>query len=351
MSNSNVGLIDADLLDGGTRFPNLALMKISAWHKAQGRTTRLLTSYENLGDFSSVYISKVFTKTTVPEIPKKQNIFRGGTGFYEAEAPPLSDEIEHIKPDYTLYDAYVDQKIAAGTRLSNFDYYRNYSIGFTTRGCFRKCAFCVNRKYDRAVLHSPVGEFYDSRRKYLCLLDDNVFASAQWRDVFAALNDTGRAFQFRQGLDVRLMTPEKAAVLAASKYHRKIYFAFDRIEDRAQIVRSLQIYRAECDRPTRAYVLSGFASRDRTDIESVFERIAILISFRVIPYIMRFASVYDSPLCRLYSYIAAWCNQPSFFKKTSFGEFCEKRATSEKARQEYCWRDVPKKYLDLRYEE
>lgn len=347
---SKIGLIDADLLDGGTRFPNLALMKISAWHRARGHTTRLLTSYEHLGDYKEVYISKVFSRTNVPTLRKKKGLYRGGTGFYDANAPPLPDEIEHIAPDYTLYDDYVNERIAQGNPASRYDYYQNYSIGFTSRGCFRKCAFCVNRKYDRASLHSPVEEFYAHQRKRICLLDDNIFACVGWRDVFEALNDTGKPYQFKQGLDVRLITPEKARALAVAKYYGEVFFAFDRIEDRDEIVRSLKIYRADCDRPTRAYVLGGFASQDRRDIESVFERIAILISFKVIPYFMRFAAVYDSPYRQLYSYIAAWCNQPSMFKKLSFEEFCSKRATSEKARRECCWRDVPHKYLNLRYE-
>lgn len=348
---SKIGLIDADLLDGGTRFPNLALMKISAWHKASGNPTKLLTSYAPLTEYEAVYISKVFTKTNVPSLSLAKTLYRGGTGFYEVDAPPLPNEIEHITPDYTLYDDYVGEKIARGVPLSRFDYYQNYSIGFTTRGCFRKCAFCVNRRYDHASLHSPVAEFFAPNRKRICLLDDNIFACTGWRDVFASLKEFGRPFQFKQGLDIRLITPEKARILAVAKYYGEVYFAFDRIEDKDEIVRSLRIYRANCDRSTRAYVLGGFVSQDMNDLESVFERIAILIQYRVIPYFMRYALVYDSPNRQLYSYLAAWCNQPNMFKKLSFGEFCEKRASSEKAKRDCCWRDVPAKYLNLRYKE
>lgn len=349
MNNTTVGMIDADLLDGGTRFPNLALMKLSAWHKARGYTTALLTSYDKVCDYKTIYISKVFTKTKVPPLRRKKNLYTGGTGFYEVNAPSLPNEIEHIMPDYTLYDDYVAEKISQGIPISRFDYYQNYSIGFTSRGCFRKCAFCVNRRYDHASLHSPVAEFFAPERKRICLLDDNIFACVGWRDVFASLKETGRSFQFKQGLDLRLITPEKARVLAAAKYYGEVYFAFDRIEDKDEIVRSLRIYRANCDRSTRAYVLGGFVSQDMNDLESVFERIAILIQYRIVPYIMRFASVYASSYAQLYSYIAAWCNQPNMFKKLSFGEFCEKRATSEKAKRECCWRVVPTEFLNLRY--
>jgi len=71
--------------------------------------------------------------------------------------------------------------------MVQFKEYTDYSIGFVTRGCFRKCPFCVNQKYDRVFLHSPLEEFYDSTRKKVCLLDDNVFGCPQWKDILEEL--------------------------------------------------------------------------------------------------------------------------------------------------------------------
>ena len=347
---SLIALIDADLIDGGTRFPNLATMKISAWHKSRGDDVVLLDHYMGLSEFDKVYISKVFTKTNVPDYAfNNNNIDLGGTGFFGVDAKSLPDEIEHSKPDYSIYDGIIGNKIRNGEPKKRYEYYYDYSIGFTTRGCFRKCPFCVNRKYDKAFIHSPVNEFLDESRKYICCLDDNVFACPQWRDVFLALKATGKPFTFRQGLDVRLMTHEKAQMLEEVKYREDVYFAFDHMKDYDVIVKNLGVYREHCCRKTRAYVLSGFDSCDMNDITSVFERIKALIQYKVVPYIMRYESVYSSNLSRLYSYIAAWCNQPSFFKKLSFVEFCEKRATSDKVREEAIWSMLPDKYLNLRW--
>lgn len=99
----NIGIIDADLIDNGTNFPNLALMKISAYHKDLGNNVVLLESYDKIDKYDKVYISKVFNFTNVPkEVFNKKNVELGGTGFYFEKAPDLSSTIEHHMPDYHL---------------------------------------------------------------------------------------------------------------------------------------------------------------------------------------------------------------------------------------------------------
>lgn len=120
----NVGIIDAEIIGKSKhRFPNLCSMKISSYYKAKGDKVELLLSYDNLDKYDKVYISKVFIKTKIPKerngdkteincvefykdhpILTLPNVEFGGTGFYYAEAPNLPSEIEHIMPDYTLYD-------------------------------------------------------------------------------------------------------------------------------------------------------------------------------------------------------------------------------------------------------
>lgn len=196
----NIGIIDAEIVGKSKhRFPNLCSMKISSYHKTKGDKVTLLLSYDNLDKYDKVYISKVFIKTTLPKeqngnkteqnciefykyhpILNLPNVEYGGTGFYYADAPNLPYEIEHIMPDYDLYNEWIKQCIQQGVKASEFKYYKNYSIGFLTRGCFRKCGFCVNRKYDRCVEHSYLSEFLDPNRKKLCFLDDNFFACSEW---------------------------------------------------------------------------------------------------------------------------------------------------------------------------
>jgi hypothetical protein len=116
-----IGIIDADLITRKKhRFPNLASMKISGYYKAQGHDTRLIMSYgEDLAAYEKIYISKVFTNTEIPEdVLRLETVTCGGTGFYFNKAPALPAEIEHARPDYSLYDGFVEKLRAAGSKLT-----------------------------------------------------------------------------------------------------------------------------------------------------------------------------------------------------------------------------------------
>lgn len=148
----NIGIIDADLLDKGTRFPNLALMKISGYYKSQGHNVKLILNYNQIKEYDLIYLSKVFDYTNIPiNINNIRNLKYGGTGFYYDKAPFLKSEIEHHYPDYNLYDEYVQLKLKQDEPKNKWKYYTDYSIGFTTRGCFRKCNFCVNKRFKKAI--------------------------------------------------------------------------------------------------------------------------------------------------------------------------------------------------------
>ena len=254
-----LGVIDADFIDNGTRHPNLACMKISAYYKEKGWDVKLLESYDDLDKYDLVSISRVFTFTNIPntiyvrgickdsehpELSLKKNIEIGGTGFYFDKAPDLPYDIEHHMPDYHLYDDVIEKRISylvneykeqlisdidkgkkvlkenetiesllekkRNSARTKYCDYLDYSIGFTTRGCFRKCSFCVNRKYSHVFKASPVREFLDESRPAIYLWDDNFMASPDFNEILDDLISTGKPFQFRQGLDIRLMTVEKA---------------------------------------------------------------------------------------------------------------------------------------------
>ena len=113
-----VAIIDADLIGRKKhRFPNLACMKISSYHKSKGDEVVLKLNYDGLESFDIVYISKVFTDTAVPDgVIEKDNVVHGGTGFYYDKAEKLLEEIEHSRPDYHLYDAWVQEQLAAGKK-------------------------------------------------------------------------------------------------------------------------------------------------------------------------------------------------------------------------------------------
>ena len=346
----NIAIIDADLIGRAKhRFPNLACMKLSAYYKSQGHNVHLATDY-NIDDYDKVFISKVFTDTYVDEtILQRDNVEYGGTGFFYDKAPKLPEEVEHIKPDYHLYDEWVNEKLNEGAsededdedrlarikkRRKDFTYYLDYSIGFLTRGCFRQCEFCVNKNYKKCERHSSVYEFMDESRPKLCFLDDNFFACPQWKEVIAEVKATGKKFQFKQGLDERLLTEEKVQELASWKYDGDYIFAFDNILDRDVIenkARLIRKYMKGLGHNIKFYVLCGFDRNNKydddfwhQDINDLFERIFILAKYNFKPYVMRFEKYKESPLYGTYVNIACWCNTPSLFNNHGYEGFCKK---------------------------
>ena len=343
-----VGIIDADLLDHGTRHPNLALLKVSAFCKEHGHSVKLISNYEELKengnpliadcDYEILVLSKVFKFTKIPDFVdlmiRNHLIFYGGTGFFEVNGPNLPEEVEHHAPDYTLYYDYIEKVTGGDEKLKKRDWddYLSYSIGFTTRGCIRHCGFCVNRLLNRVVEWSPVSEFLDENRKNIYLWDDNIMAAPPkvFAKVMEDLKNTGKPFQFRQGMDIRLMTPQKAQLLNEVKYHGDYIFAFDHYrqddpnEKRQveQTIKGLKIWREHCKKSTKLYVLVAYDSQDEKDIEGTFFRIKILMKHGCLPYIMRFEEYNNSRFKSLYTQLARWCNQPGFFKKMSFRQYC-----------------------------
>lgn len=367
----NIGIIDADLLDNGTRHPNLALMKISAYNKENGHNVNLLHNYENIKDFDEVYLSKVFDFTKIPiDISQHKNLIAGGTGLYWDKAPELPYEIEHHMPDYHLYDKFIEKEIERGIKRSYFLDYIDYSIGFATRYCFRKCPFCVNHKYDKVLRHAPVKEFYDENRKYIYLWDDNILGFENWKDIFEELKEINKPFQFRQGLDIRLMTKEKAEVISHSKYKGDFIFAFDNIDEKADIINKIKLWKEyyKAKGNTKLYVFCGFDRNGKYDLNfwkqdmiDIFERIKILMTYGCIPYIMRHENYKNSPFAGMYITLARWCNQPSFFKKESLKEYVyitdgigreDKQYASKRYIEDFQrqYPEIAKEYYDLKYE-
>lgn len=325
-----IAIIDADLIGKKKhRFPNLACMKISGYYKEFGNDVILKTDYMNLDIFGKVFISKVFTDTPIEEdVLNLPNVEYGGTGFYYDKAPKLPEEVEHHMPDYHLYDEWVQEKISNGGNKNDFKYYLDYSIGFMTRGCFRQCEFCVNKNYKKVSVHSSLTEFVDVNRKKICLLDDNFLGCPSWKEMLLELQNAGKPFQFKQGLDERLLTDEKCEMLFKSKYDGDYIFAFDNIADSELIESKLRLLRKYTQKYPKFYVFCGFDRADRWDeafwIQDIFDlmkRIQLLQKYHCLPYIMRFNRYLESSYQGIYKTVSAWCNQPSFFKKKSLREF------------------------------
>jgi len=372
-----IALVDADLLDGGTRHPNLVIMKLSGYFKEHGCSVRLIEDYSELFQgvpdmpalnvysgvyqYDAIYISKVFDFTRIDRrLLNFSNVYFGGTGFFFDHAPKLPDYIEHHMPDYSVYDSYIKNDTRHKNKEKYFNDYLNFSIGFATRGCFRQCDFCVNHACKSINHHSHISEWLDPSRKYIYLWDDNILGYPGWRNVFEELMATGKRFQFRQGMDMRLMTEEKAKVLSQCKYYGDYIFAFDHPEDAPVIEKKLTLWRTYCDKATKLYVLTGFDGIDENEVVSVFERIRILLKYGCYPYIMRHENIQNSPYKGLFTQIARWCNQPQFIKKVSFREYCHQCQTYHKGKGygapmraltdfESRFPEIAEKYFDMKY--
>ena len=269
-----IGLIDVD----GHNFPNIPLMKISAWHKAQGDTVEWYDSMFS-GHMDKVYMSKVFSFTPDYIYPiYADEIIQGGSGycislvngkeeFDKREDKELPPEIEHIYPDYSLYGI------------------TDTAYGFLSRGCPRGCSFChVEAKEGRRTIKvADLSEFWNGQ-KNIVLCDPNILACRQWKDLLQQLIDSNAWVDINQGLDIRLMTPEKAEMLKQIKL-KNIHFAWDRYEDKEKILPKFKMFKEITGidyRKLGVFVLCGFD----TTIEQDLERIYTLRDLGFNPYVM-----------------------------------------------------------------
>lgn len=298
----NIGLIDVD----GHNYPNLPLMKLSAWHKAQGDEVEW---YHPFRKFDRVYMSKVFGDSAdYAEVINAEEVVRGGTGYalhgaggedYRWEEDPnLPAEVEHIYPDYGLYGI------------------EDTAYGFLTRGCPRGCRFCIVGKKEglRSRKVADLGEFWRGQ-KNIVLNDPNILACREWEDLMGQLEESGAKVDFNQGLDARCLTEKKCLALARLKI-AEIHFAWDRIEDRETVLKNLKMF-AEIASPrikkkqvhnAIVYVLVNHGST----IEEDLDRIYTLRDMGYWAYVM----IYDKRNAEhRYKELQRWCNNRLIFAK------------------------------------
>lgn len=264
-----IGLIDVD----GHNFPSLPLMKLSAYHKSIGDSVEW---YEPMfsGHLDRVYMSKVFTFSADYEwCIDADEIIKGGTGYYYPDGgQPLSDEIEHISPDYSIYYDRLPQT-------------KNTAYGFLSRGCPRGCDFCIVAKKEGRCSYkvADLSEFWHGQ-KNIILLDPNMFACKDWRDLSQQLIDSKAWIDFSQGCDIRMMTSEKAEYLKQMRI-KQIHFAWDRYEDKDIVVPKLKEFQKNTGwgyGKMTVYCLCNFD----TTFEQDLERIYTLRDIGYSPYVM-----------------------------------------------------------------
>lgn len=292
-----VGLIDVD----GHNYPNLALMKISAWHKSQGDDVEWHVLFSH---YDIVYLAKVFSFTPdYDHYIDADKVIRGGTGYaiygaggehyVKEDDPNLPDEVEHIYPDYSLYNI------------------TDTAYGFLTRGCPRGCEFCiVGKKEGRcSVKVADLSEFWRGQ-KNIVLNDPNILACKDWRDLLGQLADSGALVDFNQGLDARLLTEEKCEALNRIRI-KEIHFAWDRYEDKEKVLPKLRMFLQLCPQKVHGHsAIVYFLVNHTSTLEQDLERIYTLRELGYWAYVM----VYDKQNApQLYYDLQRWCNNRFIF--------------------------------------
>lgn len=298
-----IGLYDVD----SKGFPNLPLMKISAYHKAKGDSVEFIDFFQH---YDIVYVSKVFgdeyTQMDMTCINADEVIY-GGTGFaidiendkevYRKDKDkPLPKEIEHIYPDYSLYPELT----------------KNKAYGFLTRGCCNDCGFCiVSKKEGRcSVKVADLSEWWNGQKE-IVLLDPNILACRDRKELLQQLIDSGAKVDFTQGLDARFVTPEIAEMLKRIKT-KTYHFAFDFMKNENQIVKGLKTF-VDVVKPNErnaiVYILTNFD----TTFEQDYYRVNMVRDIGLSPDIRIYRKNTAPKITR---YLQRWCNNRFVYRST-----------------------------------
>ena len=274
-------------------YPNVALMKLSAWHKAKGDSVEWFNAMFS-SEYTRVYSSKVFTWTKPdPYLPDEKTVY-GGTGYEIAKVLP--DEIEHICPDYSLYDC-------------------NKSYGFLTRGCARSCPWCfVPAKEGKIRPHADIEEF--CRHKEVVLMDNNILACNHGLAQIDKMINMGLKVDFNQGLDARLIDGYVARRLGKLRWIRHLRLACDTAAMIEPVRKAVELLRWHNCNPAQifCYVLVQ-------DIDDALERVRFLKGMYITPFAQPFRAPDGTEPSAEQKAFARWVNHKAIFKTTTWNEY------------------------------
>lgn len=295
-----IGLIDVD----GHHFPNLALMRISAYHKAKGDTVEWWWS--DFVHYDIVYMSKVFSDDYTPDVPEPLNadlVIKGGTGycirledgvevFDKTKNVSLPNEVERCFPDYSLYPQY------------------DFAVSMTSRGCPNACAFChvVPKEGRCTVKVADVSDFWCGQKK-IVVLDANLTACRAKRELFSQYLETGAEIDFSQGLDIKLLNDNDIRDINAMKI-KNVHFAWD--DPKKDLKAKFEDYTKKArHKPHGKYGTVYCLTNFNSTMEENLYRIYTLRDLGYDPYVM----VYDKPHApREIRRLQRWVNNSKIFR-------------------------------------
>ena len=289
-----IGLCDVD----SHNWPNLCLMKLSAYHKARGDHVEW---WRPEGRYDRVYKSRVFTDTYSQDtitVTNAGEVVCGGTGY--GLGPNLPDAVEHTYPDYSIYPQFPDT-----------------AYGFLSRGCYRNCGFCLvsAKEGRRSVQVADLAEFWNGQRE-IKLLDANLLACSDHEKLILQLAESRAYVDFSQGLDIRLITPDNVALLNRVRT-KAIHFAWDNpdIDLTPDFRRFLELTAIKNVRKRKVYVLTNYGSTHEQDLY----RVETLRGMGYDPYVM----VYDRPSAPpITRQLQRWVNNKRIFHTVpSFADY------------------------------
>ena len=290
----SIGLLDID----GHNFPNLALMKLSSWHKAHGDNVQWALPFFR---YDTIYRSKIFTFS--PDDMTCYNagqVIRGGTG-YDVKSK-LPDDVEQWRNlDYSLYPQY------------------KFSIQFYSRGCIRHCPFCL--VHDKEGTIHPVEPMeLNPQGEWIEVLDNNFFANPEWRSAVEDLEKNKQPIKFH-GVDVRIMDEEQAYWLNRLPLKTGVHIAWDLpqidLTDRLKaMVKYIKPYKITC------YVLVGFNSTPEQDLQ----RLRTLKELGILPFVQPYRDFENKRKPTPYEHdLARWANRAWLFKSCDFMDFSPRK--------------------------
>lgn len=306
-----IGLIDVDAWNNGgkPKFPNLALMRLSSYHKAQGDTVEWW--WTDFIHYDICYMSKVFSDAYSPDVPEPLNadkVIKGGTGycitlgpdgkehFDQSKNVSLPPHVEKMFPDYSIYPMF------------------DFAVSMTSRGCPRGCAFCVvaakEGRCSRKV--ADVSDFWNGQKE-IKVLDPNITACREKRDLMRQYRETGAWIDFTQGIDIRLTDEADIEDMNRMKMGT-VHFAWDNPNDNLADKFRLfsEKYKVKDYRRKTVYCLTNFEDVSTQEhIDRALYRVYTLRDLGYTPYIM----IYNKPSApKEIRWLQRWCNNNIVFR-------------------------------------